>query len=41
MSWITCDMRFGRSEDQKRRLAAGVVVVEVDPSDMVINGEVR
>lgn len=25
MSWITCDMRFGRTEDQKRRLAAGVI----------------
>jgi phenylpyruvate tautomerase PptA (4-oxalocrotonate tautomerase family) len=25
MSWITCDMRFGRSEEQKRRLAAGVI----------------
>lgn len=25
MSWITCDMRFGRTEEQKRQLAAGVI----------------
>ena len=25
MSWITCDMRFGRTEEQKRQLASGVI----------------
>jgi phenylpyruvate tautomerase PptA (4-oxalocrotonate tautomerase family) len=25
MSWITCDMRFGRSDEQKRQLAASVI----------------
>jgi phenylpyruvate tautomerase PptA (4-oxalocrotonate tautomerase family) len=25
MSWITCDMRFGRTEEQKRQLTAGVI----------------
>jgi phenylpyruvate tautomerase PptA (4-oxalocrotonate tautomerase family) len=25
MSWITCDMRFGRTDEQKRQLASGVI----------------
>jgi len=25
MSWITCDMRFGRTEEQKKQLAAGII----------------
>ncbi|MGY4155526.1 phenylpyruvate tautomerase PptA (4-oxalocrotonate tautomerase family) [Bradyrhizobium sp. USDA 4461] len=25
MSWITCDMRFGRTDEQKRQLAAEVI----------------